>query len=214
VQCLVQRGADKDTADNNGCTSLHCAAGSGHADVVVCLLSHGAKLNVRNKAGKLPVDIAATEEIKQIIRDEEQRRRDVVRSRIAAGQKEAADHAVLMSAAADGDLAVVKEYVTTHKVDVNKADDDDRSPLCAAAREGHLLVVQWLVEQGADKEKTDNACWTPLNAAAFNGHLEVVQWLAEQGADKEKADEDGWTSLHTAAGEGHLSVAHSATAPS
>jgi ankyrin repeat protein len=132
VRYLVEQGADKEKADNYSRTPLHIAAGQGHADVVVCLLSHGAKLNVRDTTGRLPVDVAATEEIKQIIRDEEQRRRDVVRSRIVAGQKEAADHAALMSAATAGDLAVVKEYVSTHKVDVNKTDGDGRAPLFAA----------------------------------------------------------------------------------
>jgi cytohesin len=76
VQWLVAQGSDNEKADNYSRTPLHIAAKQGHANVVVCLLSHGAKLNVRDTAGKLPVDDAATEEIKQIIRDEEQRRRD------------------------------------------------------------------------------------------------------------------------------------------
>ncbi len=98
VQYLVQHGADKDKADNKGCAPLHSAAGSGHTAVVVCLLSHGAKLNVRDKAGKLPVDVAATEEIKQMIRDEEQRRRDLIQSRVSASQDAAAAAAVTAAA--------------------------------------------------------------------------------------------------------------------
>ena len=87
-------------ASNDGRTPLHYAAASGCIDVVACLLSHGAKLNVRNKKGKLPIDVATTEKIKQIIRDEETRRKDLIRSRVAASQ----DAAAATVAAANGRL--------------------------------------------------------------------------------------------------------------
>ena len=40
------------------------------------LMSYGADLNARNDVGDLPIDIAATEEIKHAIRDEPRRRMD------------------------------------------------------------------------------------------------------------------------------------------
>ena len=77
------------------------------------------------------------------------------------------------------------------------------SALSAAARHGHLSVVQYLVEQGADIEKSDTLRRTPLHWTTLNGHVEVVCYLLEQGADRDKIDYNGWTPLHLAAYQEH-----------
>ena len=58
-----------------GATLLHTAALHGHAEVLSCLMSGGASLAARDSDGKLPIDCAANEEIKELIRAEEKRRR-------------------------------------------------------------------------------------------------------------------------------------------
>ena len=59
------------------------------------------------------------------------------------------------------------------------------TPLLIAADEGHLEVVQFLVECGANKDQgRTNDGATPLFMAAQNGHLEVVRFLVESGANK------------------------------
>ena len=70
-------------------------------------------------------------------------------------------------------------------------DENQRSCLHCAAWNGHLAVVQYLVEQGADKEAKDNAGDTALHLAAYAGELAVVQYLVEQGADKEAKNKQG-----------------------
>ena len=75
VQCLVEQGADKDKANENGYSPLHCAAEKGHSAVVQFLLQQGADMNKTMTNGRLPIDLAANEEIKQLIRDEQERRR-------------------------------------------------------------------------------------------------------------------------------------------
>ena len=67
---------------------------------------------------------------------------------------------------------------------------DCKTPLHLAAVNGHLDVVQYLVEQGANKEATDDCNKTPLFVAAKGGHLEVVQYLVEQGVNKDATDAD------------------------
>ena len=76
VQYLLEQGADMDKANIHGDTSLHWAARKGHLEVAKLLMVYGADLNARDNRFQLPIDMAVTEEIKQAIRDEAERRRD------------------------------------------------------------------------------------------------------------------------------------------
>ena len=78
VRYLLEQGANSDKASDGGWTSLHLAAHSGHMEVAKLLMAYGAGLNARNIWGKLPIEMGyrITEEIKQAIRDEPERRRD------------------------------------------------------------------------------------------------------------------------------------------
>ena len=90
---------------------------------------------------------------------------------------------------------------------INKAKNNGASPFFIAAQEGHLAVIQYLLEHGADKDKAMNDDTSPLYIAAQNGHLGVVQYLLEHGVDKDKAVDDDTSPLsHIAAQEGHLAV--------
>ena len=77
-----------------------------------------------------------------------------------------------------------------------------------AAQNGHLEVVQFLVESGAKKDqgRTDDGS-TPLFIAAENGHLEVVRFLVESGANTDQCrTSDGAMPLVIALQQGHLEV--------
>ena len=76
VQYLLEQGADRDKADNTGSTSLHYAAQCGHLEIAKLLMVYGADLNTRTFEGRLPIDDAWNEEIRQAIRDEPRRRMD------------------------------------------------------------------------------------------------------------------------------------------
>ena len=78
VEYLLDQGADMNKTANNHATPLHVATHFGHAEVVSCLLRAGASLTARDCDGDLPIDVATNEQIKQLIRDEEKRRRTPV----------------------------------------------------------------------------------------------------------------------------------------
>ena len=64
--------------------------------------------------------------------------------------------------------------------------NDGATPLFIAAQNGHLEIVQFLVESGANKDQgTTNDGATPVFIAAQNGHLEIVRVLG--GARSQQA---------------------------
>eukprot|EP00736_Rhodelphis_marinus_P010433 Rmarinus@m.19872 len=89
----------------------------------------------------------------------------------------------------------------------NENDVVGWTPVHAASQEGHLEIVQFLVnEKGANYEEPDQYGWTPVHIASEGGHSEVVQFLIEKGADFERTNKHGRTPLHVAAREGHLDL--------
>ena len=112
------------------------------------------------------------------------------------------DEGTCTEAARRGQLEVLKYahangWGSTHTwpSDVNKCWQ-------AATRGGHVVVLQWLCENGCDWDLDPWDWWTCKHTqeAARKGHLKVLQWAHENGRD--------WD-LHTcasAAGGGHLEV--------
>ena len=80
------------------------------------------------------------------------------------------------------------------------------TPWLIAAQEGHLNIVQFLVQAGADKEKTKDNGATAILLAAEEGKFEVVRFLVESGAEKDRASDRGATPLHSAAYGGHTDI--------
>ena len=76
VEHLLEHDTDVDKNRPNGWSALHSAAQCGHAEVVTCLMKWAAPLNARTIQGCIPIDVAANEAIKQLIRDEDDRRRN------------------------------------------------------------------------------------------------------------------------------------------
>jgi ankyrin repeat protein len=54
VRCLLERGANPNSRDNNGLAALHLAAGNGWAECVRSLLEGGADANARSNREGLP----------------------------------------------------------------------------------------------------------------------------------------------------------------
>lgn len=58
VKLFVEKGADVNAANNLGNTALHYAALQGNERIVEFLVSKGAKLDVKNKQGRTPAEVA------------------------------------------------------------------------------------------------------------------------------------------------------------
>ena len=68
---LINKGINVNELQKDGSTPLHGAAYYGQTNVVKLLLSYGAKTNIKNNFGHLPIDEAISEEIKNIIKEGE-----------------------------------------------------------------------------------------------------------------------------------------------
>ena len=79
------------------------------------------------------------------------------------------------------DINTLKELLQSQNV--NCKFHDHETPLHVAAKQGHMEVIQCLIQCGADVNVKDNDDWTPLHYAYENGHLQIVQVLIENGAD-------------------------------
>ena len=74
----------------------------------------------------------------------------------------------------------------TLKVDVNKCDNDDRSPLYAACQGGYTDIVEVLLENNADINLFTFDGDSPLSISCSAGHSNIVEMLLKGGADVTK----------------------------
>ncbi|WP_426131501.1 ankyrin repeat domain-containing protein [Pararhizobium sp. PWRC1-1] len=94
--------------------------------------------------------------------------------------------------------------------------DDDYTPLGLAVREGHIDIVQALLDAGADIRRVIGLMkGTPVHEASFFGRADIVRLLTEDrtraGAPAFEVDAqgpyNGLTALHDAVWHGHLDSA-------
>ncbi|XP_077457853.1 histone-lysine N-methyltransferase EHMT1a isoform X3 [Stigmatopora argus] len=81
-----------------------------------------------------------------------------------------------------------------------------RTPLHAAAAEGHEEICHMLIQAGANLEMLDEEQRTPLLAACENNHLGTVKYLIMAGAAINHKDSMGFTCLHLASKLGHHDI--------
>ena len=101
---------------------------------------------------------------------------------------------MLVEMASEGCLKGIKYLVS-------KGADSNNDIACVCASEnGHLPVVEYLVQNGANIHANNNSA---LNWASQNGHLEIVKFLHKEGANIHVQDDKAfrWASKN-----GHLDV--------
>lgn len=107
----------------------------------------------------------------------------------------------IFAAIISGNLPLVKNLITTKKVDVNQRPSN--SPLNVAVQCGNLPIVDFLISLGADVNLHTPGKYTPLTTAAQgagqNGDLKIAETLISAGADVNLQGAVGLAPLHFAA---------------
>lgn len=177
ASALVMRGAEVNVQDCDGWTPLHAAAACGFWRLSNFLLSHGADPKVVNTDGELAIDVAENDKTKNIIREE------LVRQ----GYDSDAKLEELRQAPQAQLLARVTEMVNAGE-DVNALDQYGYAPLHAAASNGWLDVMEYLLTHGANVNVRDGDGNTALHLAAFFEQYHAVELLGKFNVDVDAAN--------------------------
>lgn len=209
VQLLVEARADMDLQDASH-TPLTAACENGHLSVVAILIKEGADVNLCD-GNQTPLTAACYRGNFSIVQM-------LIEIKVQADKGNAYD-ALQSGTCSRQEVNEVEEFSKTEvnlnleyeaetklvkaTVDINKRDKK-KTPLTAACYNGHVNIVQLLIEFGADINLHD-VSYIPLTAACKYGHLSVVKLLINANADVNKNYR--WnTPLRTACSEGHLSI--------
>lgn len=98
----------------------------------------------------------------------------------------------------EGNALNVRLWLDHTENDLNQGDDHHFSLLHWACLEGHLTIVDMLLQRGARVNATNMGDDTPLHVAASRGHRDVVLMLLQSKASVNAANEHGNTPLHYA----------------
>ncbi|KAI9693536.1 MAG: hypothetical protein M1820_009188 [Bogoriella megaspora] len=104
----------------------------------------------------------------------------------------------------------VKLLVQSKHVDINRKDNDGRSPISFAAGYGYADLTQLMIQTPeAELDSRDLTGRTPLSYAAGSGNTDVVALLlANEKIDPNSKDQSGRTPLSWAASAGHTATIH------
>ena len=138
VKECIANGADVNVKRKYDETALMGASQNGHFEIVKYLVENGADVNAKNNGGKTALNLAKTDEIKAYLEQ-------------AIKQKEFND---FISFVKQGDLEKIRECLS-NGVNINVADNDNKTALMWACQSGHFEVTITLISSGANINAKD-----------------------------------------------------------
>ena len=170
----MRNGVHIDETDTNGRTALHCAASEGRLECVRFLLESSASLNIQDKYKNTPRNDAVRHQHDTVAAE-------LRRYGAASVQLPGYEMGVLMCTFGFEGDKVQLERMLSNGVDVNISDYDKRTALHLASSQGHLQVVEYLLERQADVNSTDRLGFSPLVDALRHDRSEVQKLLRSKG---------------------------------
>ncbi|KAI0218250.1 Ankyrin repeat domain-containing protein 42 [Lamellibrachia satsuma] len=186
LQQLMKWGAAIDVTDTCGNTPAHLAAMEGSLPCLKFLVAEGDNpahiLGARNDNGETPKMLAQQfykDSVVEYISNIEWER----------DHPEEAENLAFPAhvAAYSGDLEHLTMLVENGVVNINERDDKGSTLAHKAAGQGHLNVLQWLIEMGANTDITNNAGENPRDVASRFGQLAAVKLLTGEDEVEDEA---------------------------
>jgi cytohesin len=201
VECLLEREASIDAKSARGDTPLLLAVQRGHQQIAAFLLDQGADIHAKGNINNTSLHIAALRGDIELVELLVSRGADINARNISNNTP--MHNAVYYY----GHTQVVKFFLDKG-MDVNDRGAADYTPLQIAARQGHMNLTKFLIEQGASinvRQRIPNGD-TPLHTAAWRGHKAIAELLVSHGTDVNARNDNGETPLHHAAKYGYTEV--------
>ncbi|WP_264336588.1 ankyrin repeat domain-containing protein [Wolbachia endosymbiont (group B) of Chorthippus brunneus] len=223
AEVLVSRGANINTKNDDGYTSLHLAVLKNFRSGIDYLIKEGANIDDKDNIGRAPLHWAARDGYLDIVqaitegganldvKDKDNKTPSDLASwkgydNIVQYLKQVQLDKKLLAAAKGNDYHEV-QILVSQGASLEAKDRNGRTSLYWASCNGYLGVVQCLIDRGANLETRDNNGNTPLHCAAWSGQFDIVKSLVDsRKVGVNIKNDDGWTPLHWASRAGYLDV--------
>jgi len=202
-KCL-DSGMNVNAQDYDGRSGLHIAAAMGAVQFLELLVARGANIDAKDRWGRTPLDDALAQGHRDAIAFLQGKNAktgsgisDERARQMAVPLDPRSGAAILLQAAAEGDVEKIKALVDRGEATVDTHDYDRRTAAHLAASEGRLGVLQFLAERGANfnfMDRWGNRC---LNDALRAGQADCVAFLRSKGAEESLPDDDKQPKLIT-----------------
>ena len=218
VELLLERGASVDLQTSRRVTALMYAAYGGDAAIVRRLLRAGAQVGLRSLSGDTARMLADNQGNHECVRAFREHVEAAVAAQLKKADAEACAPAVLESvdegsargrsppkqqlaiAVNEGDAVSVEAWLDSGgqvdcgwRVSTPTQNVREVTPLMLACGNGHMQLVDLLLERGANVNLQDSSGVTALINAAYNGNATVVRRLLRAGAQIGQRTQNGHT---------------------
>ena len=159
IELLLQRKANIEAADIHHATPLHLACKKGSLESVKLLLQHGANLHAVDHRQWSPLHYAAYNGYPKVVKllltwgtDTDPRLRNMKNSQnkiafnISKNPETKTGVRIIWPAARDGDLDMIRLLLREGQDPNEQTQHKRNTPLHLAAKNGHYLVVKFLLE--------------------------------------------------------------------
>ena len=171
LQFLIDQGADKDRANNDGSTAVFVSAQNNSHECLNLLLQHGADKDKATNNGTTPVHISAHQNHHECL--------VLLLQNGADANKARNDGWTPLHTAADKNSSecVTLLLLPQYGVAVDAVNAHGRTALWWAADQGHQLIAELLVQSRANIDIVDIDGKTAIVVARENGHTALARYL-------------------------------------
>jgi ankyrin repeat protein len=148
--------------------------------IIETLIRHGADINVQDRYGATPLNIASIYGHADFA--------DMLIYYGAEIDKKSYDGTTPLMAAIWAGYSDVTELLIKSGANLESRDSDGNTPFLIAAQNGDTLILDMLIRNGVDIYEKNNYNWDALDIAIKSGQKDTVSWLISKG---DKWDDPG-----------------------